>query len=93
MPENLKKDIAVAADILLKQGCKEIYLFGSVARGTFTTDSDIDIATIGLPKQKFFSAYGQLLKKLHRHVDLVGLDYDKDFGQILKEKGSLTRVA
>ena len=93
LPDTLKKDLLVAADILLREGCKEIYIFGSVALGTFTADSDIDIATVGLPKVKFFSAYGQLLAKLRRHVDLVGLDYDKDFGRMLREKGLLTRVA
>lgn len=93
LPDTLKKDVLAATDILLGEGCKEIYLFGSVPSGTFTADSDLDIATIGLPKSKFFSAYGQLLAKLGRHVDLVGLDYGMDFGRILKEKGLLTRVA
>lgn len=93
LPEDLKQDIALATEILLGEGCTEIYLFGSIARGTFTSESDIDIATFGLPKRKFFSVYGQLLAKLHRHVDLVGLDYDQDFGRRLKEKELLTRVA
>jgi len=88
-----QRDIALATEILLAEGCKEIYLFGSVARGSTTSTSDIDIATVGLPKEKFFKAYGTLLSKLHRHVDLVGLDFDTDFGQQLKETGVLTRVA
>jgi len=93
LPDDLKRDISLAAEMLLGEGCKEVYIFGSVARGIFTAESDIDIATIGLPKSKFFSAYGLLLSKLHRQVDLVGLDYDQDFGRRLREEGSLTRVA
>ncbi|MCX7038161.1 MAG: nucleotidyltransferase domain-containing protein [Spirochaetes bacterium] len=93
LPDDLKRDISLAAEILLREGCKEVYVFGSVARGTYTPESDIDIATIGLPKSKFFSAYGLLLSKLHRQVDLAGLDYDQDFGRSLRAEGSLTRVA
>jgi predicted nucleotidyltransferase len=93
LPDDLKRDISLAAEILLREGCKEVYVFGSVARGTYTPESDIDIATIGLPKSKFFSAYGLLLSRLHRQVDLVGLDYDQDFGRSLRAEGSLTRVA
>jgi predicted nucleotidyltransferase len=93
LPDDLKRDISLAAGILLREGCKEVYVFGSIARGTYTPESDIDIATIGLPKSKFFSAYGLLLSKLHRQVDLVGLDYDQDFGRSLRAEGSLARVA
>lgn len=93
LPDDLKSDISLAAEILLGEGCKEVYIFGSVARGTFTPESDLDIATIGLPKKNFFSAYGLLLSRLHRRIDLVGLDYDQDFGLSLRAEGSLTRVA
>ncbi len=89
----LEKDIALAREILIAEGCREIYLFGSVAKGSFSSTSDIDIATVGLAKDRFFRAYGTLLSKLHRHVDLVGLDFDTDFGRQLKETGVLTRVA
>jgi predicted nucleotidyltransferase len=92
-PKELEADISLATKILLAEGCKEIYLFGSIAKGSFSKTSDIDIATIGLSKEKFFRAYGTLLSKLRRHIDLVGLDYDTDFGRQLKETGALTRVA
>jgi predicted nucleotidyltransferase len=93
LPEELKLDISTAAEILLRDGCREIYIFGSVAMGTYSLDSDIDIATVGLPKDRFFSAYGQILSKVNRGVDLVALDYDQAFGKKLKEIGTLTRVA
>jgi len=93
LPEVLKNAILAAMEILIRDGCKEIYMFGSVAKGTFTASSDIDLATVGLPKEKFFASYGRILSQLHRTVDLVALDYDQDFGNRLKAAGTLTRVA
>jgi predicted nucleotidyltransferase len=93
LPEDMKKAIAAAAQILLAEGCREVYIFGSVAKGNYTPDSDIDLATIGLPKERFFSSYGRILSQISRAVDLVALDYDQDFGSRLKATGTLTRVA
>jgi predicted nucleotidyltransferase len=93
LPEDLKKAIAAATEILLTEGCREVYVFGSVARGTYTSDSDIDLATVGLPKERFFASYGRILSQTKRAIDLVALDYDQDFGDRLKATGTLTRVA
>ena len=46
LPAGIKKDIDIAKRILLEEGCKEIYIFGSITEGTFTEASDIDIAVI-----------------------------------------------
>jgi predicted nucleotidyltransferase len=93
IPEDLRNDIFVAAEILLRNGCREIYVFGSIAKGTSTSESDIDLAIVGLPKDRFFAAYGRILSKVRRGVDLVALDYDQAFAERLREAGSLTRVA
>jgi predicted nucleotidyltransferase len=93
LPADLRNAISLAAEILLHDGCKEVYLFGSVAKGTFAADSDVDLATVGLPKDKFFSSYGRILSQVRARVDLVALDYDQDFGNRLKAAGTLTRVA
>lgn len=93
LPADLRNAISVAAEILLHDGCKEVYLFGSIAKGTFTANSDVDLATVGLPKDKFFSSYGRILSQVRAKVDLVALDYDQDFGNRLKAAGTLTRVA
>ncbi len=58
----LQKDLSDAIEILKRFGATEIFLFGSLARGTSDDASDIDIATVGLPKNRFFAAYGELLK-------------------------------
>ena len=93
LPEDLSHDISAAAQILMADGCREVYVFGSIANGSFTADSDIDLATVGLPKERFFAAYGRILSTVRRHVDLVGLDYETDFAHRLKQVGTLSRVA
>ena len=93
LAEDIKRDISVAAEILMQDGCKKVYLFGSLVGGSFAPDSDIDLATVGLPKERFFAAYGRILSRIRRPVDLVALDYDHDFGNRLKEVGTLSRVA
>ena len=89
----IQKEIELATVILRKAGCREIYIFGSLIEGTFTEESDIDLAVIGLPKENFFTAYGQLLEQLNRGVDLIGLDYDNDFSKRIKQTRKLERVA
>ncbi len=93
LPEELTRDISAATEILIRDGCKEVYIFGSIASGTYTSDSDIDLATVGLPKDRFFATYGRILSTVRRRVDLVGLDYDTDFGNRLKQVRTLSRVA
>jgi len=93
LPKDLQDDIERAKSIILKAGGKEIYIFGSIAAGRYTDDSDLDIAIGGLEKNKFFEVYGELLIKLSRPVDIVGLDYRTDFAEQIKKDGNLIRVA
>ena len=47
------------AEVLLKNyGVSKVYLFGSLAWGDFTRDSDIDLAVVGLPEELFLEVYG-----------------------------------
>ena len=93
LPEDIRKDIDIAKNILLREGCKEIYIFGSIVNGDYTEVSDIDIAAVGLSKSKYFKVYGELLEKLSRPIDLVGLDYENDFSRVIKETEKFERVA
>ena len=93
LPDELKREISVAVEILLSDGCREVYLFGSLANGYYTPESDIDLATVGLPKKRFFASYAKILSRIRRRVDLIGLDYDQDFGNRLKNSGTMARVA
>lgn len=93
LPKEILEDIEKAIEILQKEQCSEIYLFGSLIDGEYTDDSDIDIAVKGLTKDKFFKVYGELLENLKRSVDLVGLDYKNEFSILLQRTGKMKRVA
>ena len=94
IPKQFKDDLEKAIKILKDAGCTEIYLFGSlIEEKKNNSKSDIDIAVKGLPKSDFFSIYGELLTTLHHSVDLVGLDYEMPFSQLLNKRGKLERVA
>ena len=40
----IEKDLDIAIDYLKSVGCTEIFIFGSVATGEATSESDLDIA-------------------------------------------------
>lgn len=93
IPESHQKDIQTAVDILKEEGCKEIYLFGSLVNGDFTEKSDVDLAVKGLKKRNFFKILGKLIMALDHSVDLVNLEKKDRFSSMLKKKGELLRVA
>jgi predicted nucleotidyltransferase len=81
-----------AAAALIEAGAREVYLFGSSARGVDSPESDIDMAVEGLPPESFFRAVGLARRILKRSVDLVDLDEPNPFTDYLKESGELRRV-
>lgn len=93
LPETYRHDVKKAITILTKQGCKEIYLFGSLVHGDFTGKSDIDIAATGIRKGDFFEIFGELMMALDHPVDLINLEHKTRFVLRLQQKGELVRVA
>jgi uncharacterized protein len=92
MTPNMKSKIALAAAALKTYGAREVYVFGSLAEGTFTRHSDVDMAVTGLPPEKFFRAMGEAMDILGKPLDLIDLDDDCAFTHFLKMKGKLLRV-
>lgn len=92
-PDSVRHDLEKAVAVLRRFGASEVYVFGSVATGASREDSDIDIGVVGLPKDRFFAAYGSLLMELNRSFDLVALDYGEQFAEQLRQQGTLYRVA
>ena len=90
---DIEKDLHIAIDYLKSVGCTEVYVFGSVARGSSTDESDLDIAVRGIDPAQFFFVYGELLTRLKRPVDLVDLTIQKRFAQQLLDSDGLKRVA
>ena len=91
--KSFQSDIEKAIEYLKSVGCSEVYLFGSLESGESRADSDIDIAVRGIEPERFFYVYGELMSRLEHRVDLVDLDLQKSFGQVLVDSGSLRRVA
>ena len=46
-PEDVRKDVARGVAILKSGGCREVYVFGSVAESRIRPGSDIDFAVRG----------------------------------------------
>ena len=93
IPEKFQIDIEKAVEVLKKEGCEEIYIFGSLVNGDFSEDSDIDIAIKGLSPNKFFKVIGKLLGELNIRFDLVDLEDKSRFSQRILEKERLIRIA
>lgn len=83
MTGKMKARVEKAAALLKNAGCKEVYLFGSVADNSEHEDSDIDLAIKGCPPGRFFELLGKLIVELDCPVDLVNLDHDDAFSMHL----------
>jgi predicted nucleotidyltransferase len=55
-------------------GVQRIILFGSLAKGQFTAESDIDLAVAGLAPSDFFNAYAEINRLSRFTVDLKPLE-------------------
>jgi len=79
IPIKYRKDIEIATNLLKKEGCEAIFLFGSLVTGKTREDSDIDIGVKGLPKGKFLNLYSHLHFDFENKIDLVDFDTNSDF--------------
>jgi predicted nucleotidyltransferase len=82
-----------AAETLKSFGATDVYLFGSLAKGTFRSNSDIDLAVSGIPPEKFFEAMGRAEDVLKREIDLIDLDENNPFVEFLISHGELQLVS
>ena len=93
LDEELRCRIEAAAQALVDEGATEVYVFGSVMTDRFDEYSDIDLAVVGLPDERFFRAMGRAGDCLQRELSLVHLDDDNEFTRYLQRRGKLQRVA
>jgi len=92
MTDSLRRQLERAVNELRAAGAREVYVFGSAARGQLREGSDIDLAVTGLPPERFFEAMGRAADLLDHPLDLVDLDEENPFTRYLKEEGELRRV-
>jgi predicted nucleotidyltransferase len=81
-----------AADELKSAGAREIYVFGSAARGASDAGSDIDLAVSGLPPSVFYRAGARVSDLTGCSVDLIDLDISTPFTRYLRMENELVRV-
>ena len=82
----------LAARILKAAGSREVYIFGSAAKGDVEKANDIDFAISGLPPELFFTTMGRVQMALPRQIDLIDLDEDNSFTRYLKDEHELVRI-
>ena len=70
----LRAKLPRAREALERSGAREVWLFGSLARGTETSSSDVDLAVSGMPAERLFSALAELMELFGARVDLVRLE-------------------
>lgn len=90
--DDIRGRVAQAAAALRSAGAREVYLFGSAARGTLCPGSDIDLAVKGLPPARFYEAMGQAADLIGRPIDLVDLDDNTPLTRYLIEENELIYV-
>lgn len=93
LPLSYQEDVEKAIKILKENGAKEVFIFGSIANGKFTEDSDIDIAVRGLDEKVFYKVASILMFELENEFDLIDLDDTENrFSQMLLKVGGLLKV-
>jgi predicted nucleotidyltransferase len=94
LPDELILSIETAVTLLSQYNPEEIYLFGSIVEGSWTTSSDIDIAIKGIAPRDFFRAISDLMGAIDFPVDLTNLDFEGPLTKyLLNHKSGLIRVA
>jgi predicted nucleotidyltransferase len=85
--------LLAAANLLLRMGATQVFVFGSATTDGLRPGSDIDMAVTGLPPTVYFSAISKASDLLGRPVDLVDLDDPTPLVRHLLRSGELVRVA
>jgi predicted nucleotidyltransferase len=92
IPQKYLQDIDNAAILLKNEGCKAVFLFGSLVTGKIREESDIDIGIKGLPREKFLHLYGKLSFDYDNKIDLVDFDENEDFYSLLNNIGEVVQI-
>ncbi|MCX6049644.1 MAG: nucleotidyltransferase domain-containing protein [Chloroflexi bacterium] len=74
IPAGFQADISVILSILKSYNVRKVILYGSVARGDFHKDSDLDICVEGLENEVFFIALAECLISVKHSVSLVDFE-------------------
>ena len=71
LSQDFLNDLQSVRSILLDHGARKIILYGSLARGNYRPDSDIDLCVEGLPDENYFRALAECLMNARHHVSVL----------------------
>ncbi len=74
LPTLVRNSLNAAQHILMRNGATKIILYGSMARGTSTEHSDIDLCVDGLQGISYFHAVGECLIDIDFPISVVPLN-------------------
>ena len=92
IPDEYRADIDRAVKICKAEGCRDVFIFGSVAAGRHRPHSDLDIGVRGCPPKHFYRLLGRLMDELTHPVDLVDLDLETQLAEFLEQEDQLVHV-
>ena len=92
IPQKYRQDIEKAKVFLKNEGCRDIFLFGSLVTGKIREDSDIDMGIKGIPDGKFLQLYSRLYFDFDTKIDLVDFDTNADFYSMLNGLGEVIQI-
>jgi predicted nucleotidyltransferase len=73
--QRLRQGLPAAAQLLRENyGAQRVVLFGSLATGSVSEASDVDLAVEGLPGPRYYAALSDLMALLSCPVDLVRME-------------------
>jgi predicted nucleotidyltransferase len=79
------KDRITIIDLAEKYKIRRLLLFGSSIDSTHDAN-DIDLAVEGLPENLFFKFYSELIFNLSKPVDLVDIEKESRFKDMIAEE-------
>lgn len=79
LPSEIVDDLREFEKILRQHGAEKIILYGSLARGDYRNDSDIDLCYDGIPAYDYFRVLAECLLLAHRRFNLTDLKTAKGY--------------
>ncbi len=80
LPVDIAEDLKMFESILREHGATKIILYGSMARGDFHNDSDIDLCFEGIPDYDYFRVLSECLMRAKRRINLI--DFESTRGHL-----------